>query len=78
MSKYLSELGIAQSVPAITAYIKSRTNIDFEISKEAKGLKVVWCHNNILHRHFIDAPILYVIQEAHINELLEKIKSTTS
>jgi hypothetical protein len=75
MSKYLSDLGI-KNVAALERHIKSLANRDVICSKEASGVKVVWCYSNLLHSWFIDASVIYVIQEDQINELLEKIWSS--
>lgn len=75
MSKYLSDRGI-KNVAALERHIKSLINREVICSKEASGVKVVWCYNNLLYSWFIEASVIYVIQEDQIDELINKILFT--
>ena len=75
MSKYLSDKGI-KNVAALERHIKSLIGREVICSKEASGVKVIWCYNNLLYSWMIDASVIYVIQEDQVNELLRRIQFT--
>lgn len=72
MSRYLDAMKI-KNVASLQHHLHLMLKIDIICSKEARGVNVVWCHNNHLHNWLIEASVIYVIQEHQIQELVDKI-----
>lgn len=61
---------------SLQKHIIKETGRDVICVKEASGVKNIWCYNNSLLSSYIQASVIYVIQEHQVTKVIKEIKDS--